>query len=67
MSLLEAVPSGGSEAVATELSSARLRIAVARMARWLRPTAAAGALTATAVDLRGVAQRGCPISPPFAG
>ena len=57
MSLLEAVPSGGSEAVATELSSARLRIAVARMARWLRPTAAAGALTATEVDLLVVAER----------
>ena len=41
----------------TELSSARLRIAVARMARWLRPTAAAGALTATEVDLLVVAER----------
>jgi DNA-binding MarR family transcriptional regulator len=57
MSLLESVPSGGGEADATERSSARLRIAVARMARWLRPTAAAGALTATEVDLLVVAER----------
>ena len=41
----------------TELSSARLRIAVTRMARWLRPTAAAGALTATEVDLLVAAER----------
>lgn len=62
MSLLETVPAGGSEAGGSEAggsepSSARLRIAVARMARWLRPTAAAGALTATEVDLLVVAER----------
>jgi DNA-binding MarR family transcriptional regulator len=34
-----------------ELSPARLRIAVTRMARRLRPTAAAGSLTATEVDM----------------
>lgn len=42
---------------ATELSPARLRTAVARMARWLRPTAAAGPLTATEVDMLMVAER----------
>ncbi len=41
----------------TELSSARLRIAVTRMARRLRPTGAAGALTATEVDLLVVAEK----------
>jgi DNA-binding MarR family transcriptional regulator len=40
-----------------ELNPARLRIAVGRMARWLRPTAAAGALTATEVDVLLVAMR----------
>ena len=55
MPLSEAVTSSATEG--TELSSARLRIAVARMARWLRPTAAAGALTATEVDLLVVAER----------
>lgn len=39
------------------LDPARLRIAVGRMARWLRPTAAAGALTATEVDVLLVAAR----------
>jgi DNA-binding MarR family transcriptional regulator len=42
---------------ATDLSPARLRTAVARMARWLRPTAAAGSLTATEVDMLMVAER----------
>jgi DNA-binding MarR family transcriptional regulator len=40
-----------------ELSPARLRIAVARMARRLRPTAAAGSLTATEVDMLVVAEK----------
>ena len=38
-------------------SPARLRAAVGRMARWLRPTAAAGLLTATEVDMLMVADR----------
>lgn len=40
-----------------ELSPARLRTAVSRMARWLRPTAAAASLTATEVDMLMVAER----------
>jgi DNA-binding MarR family transcriptional regulator len=35
----------------SELNTARLRIAVARLSRRLRPTAAAGSLTTTEVDL----------------
>lgn len=42
---------------AGEVSPARLRTAVSRMARWLRPTAAAGALTATEIDMLMVAER----------
>ncbi len=42
---------------APELSAPRLRTAVARMARWLRPTAAAGPLTATEIDMLVVAER----------
>jgi DNA-binding MarR family transcriptional regulator len=41
----------------TDLSPARLRTAVARMARRLRPTAAAGSLTATEVDMLVVAEK----------
>jgi DNA-binding MarR family transcriptional regulator len=40
-----------------ELSPSRLRIAVSRMARRLRPTAAAGSLTATEVDLLVAAEK----------
>jgi DNA-binding MarR family transcriptional regulator len=40
-----------------ELSPARLRIAVARMARRLRPTAAAGPLTTTEVDMLVAAEK----------
>jgi DNA-binding MarR family transcriptional regulator len=43
--------------ISAELSPARLRIAITRMARWLRPTAAAGSLTSTEVDLLVVAER----------
>jgi DNA-binding MarR family transcriptional regulator len=44
-----------------ELSAARLRIAVARLSRRLRPTAAAGRLTATEVDLLVAAERRGPM------
>ena len=40
-----------------ELSPARLRATIARMSRWLRPTAAAGTLTATEVDILIVAEK----------
>jgi DNA-binding MarR family transcriptional regulator len=40
-----------------ELSAARLRTAVTRMARWLRPTEAAGSLTTTEVDMLIMADR----------
>jgi DNA-binding MarR family transcriptional regulator len=46
---------------ALELVPARLRIAVARMSRRLRPTAAAGALTATEVDMLLVAEKRGPV------
>jgi DNA-binding MarR family transcriptional regulator len=42
-------------------SAARLRIAISRLARRLRPTAAAGALTATEVDVLIAADRRGPI------
>ncbi|HTV10599.1 MAG TPA: MarR family transcriptional regulator [Acidimicrobiales bacterium] len=42
-------------------SPARLRIAVSRLARWLRPTAAAGTLTAAEIDLLMVAERHGPV------
>ena len=45
-----------------ELSPARLRISVARMARWLRPTAAAGPLTTTEIDMLVVAEKHGPCS-----
>jgi DNA-binding MarR family transcriptional regulator len=45
------------DAEAEELSPARLRAAIARMSRWLRPTAAAGTLTATEVDMLIVAEK----------
>lgn len=48
---------GHTEPGEPDLSPARLRIAVARMARWLRPTAAAGSLTATEVDMLVVAEK----------
>jgi DNA-binding MarR family transcriptional regulator len=44
-----------------ELSAARLRIAVARLSRRLRATKAAGALTATEVDVLVAAERRGPI------
>jgi DNA-binding MarR family transcriptional regulator len=40
-----------------DVSPARLRIAVARMARRLRPTAAAGSLTSAEVDMLVVAEK----------
>lgn len=43
------------------LSAARLRIAVARLSRRLRPTAAAGSLTATEVDVLVAAERQGPV------
>ncbi len=50
-----------SETTADELSAARLRIAVARLSRRLRPTAAAGSLTATEVDVLVAAERQGPV------
>ena len=44
-----------------ELSAARLRIAVARLSRRLRPTKAAGALTVTEIDVLVAAERRGPI------
>ncbi len=44
-----------------EASAARLRIAVARLSRRLRPTAAAGALTTTEIDVLVAAERRGPI------
>jgi DNA-binding MarR family transcriptional regulator len=46
---------------ALEPSAARLRIAVARLSRRLRPTAAAGALTASEVDVLVAAERRGPV------
>ncbi|MGO9964641.1 MAG: MarR family winged helix-turn-helix transcriptional regulator [Acidimicrobiales bacterium] len=43
------------------MGAARLRIAVARLSRRLRPTEAAGALTATEVDVLVAAERRGPI------
>jgi DNA-binding MarR family transcriptional regulator len=45
----------------SEPSAARLRIAVARLSRRLRPTEAAGSLTATEVDVLLAAERRGPI------
>ena len=45
----------------TEMSAARLRIAVARLSRRLRPTEAAGSLTATEVDVLVAAERRGPV------
>ena len=53
----DAVAQGGG----TELSAARLRIAVARLSRRLRPTQAAGSLTTTEVDVLVAAERRGPI------
>lgn len=44
-----------------EPNAARLRIAVARLSRRLRPTAAAGTLTATEVDVLVAAERNGPV------
>lgn len=44
-----------------DLNAARLRIALARLARRLRPTAAAGALTAAEVDVLVAAERQGPV------
>ena len=53
---------GGSGASsASELSAVRLRIALARLSRRLRPTAAAGSLTVTEVDVLVAAERRGPI------
>lgn len=55
-------PQHGSEVEgSTELSAARLRIAVARLSRRLRPTQAAGSLTATEVDVLVGAEKHGPI------
>jgi DNA-binding MarR family transcriptional regulator len=45
----------------TDLSAARLRIAVGRLSRRLRQTAAAGSLTATEVDVLVAAERQGPV------
>jgi DNA-binding MarR family transcriptional regulator len=45
----------------SELSATRLRIAVARLSRRLRPTEAAGSLTATEVDVLVATERRGPI------
>ncbi|MGP8221788.1 MAG: MarR family winged helix-turn-helix transcriptional regulator [Acidimicrobiales bacterium] len=52
---------GVAESGGSELSAARLRIAVARLSRRLRPTKAAGSLTATEVDVLVAAERRGPI------
>ena len=52
---------GVSDSGVAELSAARLRIAVARLSRRLRPTEAAGSLTATEVDVLVAAERRGPI------
>jgi len=52
----EQAPSG-----VPELNAARLRIAVARLSRRLRPTEAAGSLTATEVDVLVAAERRGPV------
>jgi DNA-binding MarR family transcriptional regulator len=49
--------SPGSTDEGEELSPARLRSAVARVSRRIRPTAAAGSLTTTEVDMLVVAER----------
>jgi DNA-binding MarR family transcriptional regulator len=49
------------EGAGAEMSAARLRIAVARLSRRLRPTEAAGSLTATEVDVLVAAERRGPI------
>ncbi len=46
---------------AGEVNAARLRTAVSRLSRRLRPTAAAGALTATEVDVLVAAERQGPV------
>ncbi len=48
-------------AAGPDLSAARLRIAIARLSRRLRPTEAAGALTASEVDVLVAAERRGPI------
>jgi DNA-binding MarR family transcriptional regulator len=59
----EVVTSSGElgSASVPDASAARLRIAVARLSRRLRPTAAAGALTATEIDVLIAAERRGPI------
>ena len=51
----------GQRGDAAEATAARLRIAVARLSRRLRPTAAAGSLTTTEIDVLVAAQRRGPI------
>jgi DNA-binding MarR family transcriptional regulator len=51
----------GAKSDAAEATAARLRIAVARLSRRLRPTAAAGSLTTTEIDVLVAAQRRGPI------
>jgi DNA-binding MarR family transcriptional regulator len=53
----EAEGPGTDASSAPELSAPRLRTAVARIARWLRPTTAAGPLTATEIDMLVVAEK----------
>lgn len=55
------MPDGSPAGSAPELSAARLRIAVARLSRRLRPTEAAGSLTTTEVDVLLAAERQGPI------
>jgi len=51
----------GAEAVVSDGSAARLRLAVTRLSKRLRPTAAAGALTPTEVDVLFAADRRGPL------
>jgi DNA-binding MarR family transcriptional regulator len=53
--------SPGAVAVLSDGSAARLRLAVARLSKRLRPTAAAGALTPTEVDVLFAADRRGPL------
>ena len=58
---VSAKESRASSPVEADLSAARLRIAVARLSRRLRPTAAAGSLTTTEVDVLVAIDRHGPI------
>lgn len=58
---LKTVPAGLTGEQVSDVGAARLRIAVARLSRRLRPTAAAGALTPTEVDVLVAADRHGPL------